>query len=129
MKMKSIKILAALALAAIAFAPVAEAQVLADGRPASCNQKLVNCIEQATIDFDCCAYAADRTTAGLLSDYCSDAPLAAFGTAPGLTSRPTSVPVCLLNFNVTTTFCNVRYAVCVATNPGGSSGGGAGNQQ
>ncbi len=110
--MKSIKILAGtLGLAAIALAPVANA--LETLRPATCNQKLVNCIDQATETFDCCAYAVDPTTDGLLSDYCSEAALAA-PTAP---ASPTSVPACLLVFNATTTACNVAYAVCLVSNP------------
>jgi hypothetical protein len=125
MKLKSTIIAGILSLAAIAFAPVANAQVvLGGGRPTSCNQKLVNCIEQATLNFDCCT-GLD----GILSDHCDDAPLPAFGTPSGLANRPTSVAACLVNFNITTTFCNVRYTVCTVLNPGGGSGGGAGNEQ
>jgi hypothetical protein len=115
--MKSTTMLVGVLLATIAFAPLAHAlQPDVEERPESCNQKLINCIDQATTNFDCCAYGADRTTYGLLSDYCAEAPLPSFGQVEAPASAD-SVPACLLIFNGTTTVCNGKYAVCLALTP------------
>jgi hypothetical protein len=114
--MKSIKMLAGtLVLAAMAFAPVANAAEMI-ARPLTCNQKLINCIGQATINFECCATGDDPTTYGMLGGYCNDAPLPAF-TAPASPESAATVPACLLIFNATTTACNVAYAICTVTHP------------
>lgn len=109
--MKSTRILAGMiVLAAIAFAPVANAAKLA----ASCNQTLVDCIDQATETFSCCAYAADSTTVGLLSGYCAEKPTESLS----LGGRPdSSVAACLVTFNGTTGLCNVAYLFCELTHP------------
>jgi hypothetical protein len=116
--MKSIKMLAAtaaLAIAAFALAPVPNAAALMPADD-SCNQKLVDCIDQATETFACCAYAGDRTVVGVLSGYCGNA---AYGVpAAPASDPPTPVPVCLVTFNATTTICNASYGICTVLNPG-----------
>ncbi len=119
--MKSLNMLAgtaALVLTLFALAPVSNAALMRV--PLSCNQQLVNCIDQATETFDCCAYAADPTTDGLLTEYCTGEP-AAFD-APAVVGTPaapagSSVGACLLIFNGTTTACNVAYGICELTHP------------
>jgi hypothetical protein len=122
--MKSIKMLAgtaALAIAAFALAPVPNAAALMKA-PISCNQKLVDCIDQATATFACCAYAGDRTLVGVLSGYCGNAGYPGYGSyvepAPSAPGRPTPFPVCVATFNGTTALCNVSYGICTLLNPG-----------
>jgi hypothetical protein len=117
--MKSLRMLAgtaALALVASALAPVPNAAALEQLRPLTCNQKLVDCIDQARVTFDCCVYGADPTTEGLLSGDCTGEPVAY--ADPATPTAPASVPACLLTYNGTTTACNVAYAICRVLNPG-----------
>jgi hypothetical protein len=110
---------AMLALITWIAAPAATAAEVAARLALSCNQSLVNCIDQATETFDCCAAAADPTTEGLLEEYCPEEPLRD-AEAPAAPAGSSSVGACLLAFNATTTACNVAYAICLVTNPAGS---------
>jgi hypothetical protein len=122
-QMKSLKMVAgtaALALIAFAAAPVTNAAALKSA-PLSCNQQLVNCIDDATVTFDCCTYGADTTTVGIFSDYCSGEPVAygvpALAGVPAAPAKGSSVPACLATFNATTLLCNGAYAACLVLHP------------
>lgn len=119
--MKSLRILAgtaALALVASALAPVPNAAAL-ERQPLTCNQQLVNCIEQAAVTFDCCTYGADRTTSGVFSDYCAGGSLGYGAPALGVpaASSSSSVPVCLLTFIGTRDACDSAYLLCQLIHP------------
>jgi hypothetical protein len=119
--MKMLAATAALAIAAFALVPVPNAAAVMPA-PISCNQQVVNCIDDATETFACCAYAGDRTLVGVLSGYCGTAGYPGYGSdvapAPSASRRPTPFPVCLATFNATTTLCNASYGICAVLNPG-----------
>ena len=74
---------------------------------ASCNQRLIYCVENAAATFDCCMYQADGSTQGTLCQL-----------REALTQNPKqTVTACAQTLNWSINSCDQSWSVCKLTNP------------